>query len=79
VLEAARHNVITWVVPELVVEELVRVLTGKLAVDRQVVRLYAGALRSLAEIAPMPAGAQPLTGDPADARPGGCSRPPGTT
>ena len=52
--------------PELVVEELVRVLTGKLGADRQAVTHYADALRSLAEIAALPAGAQPLTGDPAD-------------
>jgi len=66
VLEAARHDVITLVVPELVVEELVRVLTGKLGADRQAVTHYADALRSLAEIAALPAGTQPLTGDPAD-------------
>lgn len=66
VLEAARRGAITLVVPELAIEELIRVLTGKLGADGQRVRGYVEALRALATIARIPDRSEAVSGDRAD-------------
>ncbi len=66
VLEAARLGAITLVVPELAIEELIRVLTGKLGADGQRVRGYVEALRALATIARIPDHSEAVSGDRAD-------------
>ncbi len=66
VLEAARRGAITLIVPELAIEELIRVLTGKLGADGQRVRGYVEALRALATIARIPDRSEAVSGDRAD-------------
>ena len=66
VLEAARRGAITLVVPELAIEELIRVLTGKLGADGRRVRGYVEALRALATIARIPDRSEAVSGDRAD-------------
>jgi predicted nucleic acid-binding protein len=69
VLELARAGVIDLVVPDLVIEELIGILAGKLGWDRERLRAQVGLLDSIAAEAPLaPATAEPLTGDPDDDR-----------
>ncbi len=66
VLEAARRGAIALVVPSLAIDELIRVLTGKLGADRGTVGDYVGALRALATVARVPDRSEAVSGDPAD-------------
>ena len=69
VLDLARAGVIELVLPDLVIEELVRALAGKLGWDREALRAQLALLDSIAVEAPVaPATAEPLTGDPDDDR-----------
>lgn len=65
VIEEARDGRIALVVPELAIEELIRVLGGKLGAERDAVVGYVEALREIAAVAPSPAGPE-VTGDAAD-------------
>lgn len=66
VLEAARRGAITLVVPDLAIEELIRVLTCKLGADSQTVRNYVDAVRAVATVARIPDHSEAASRDPAD-------------
>ncbi len=66
VLEATRRGAIALVVPDLAIEELIRVLTAKLHAESGAIKNYVGALRAMAIVARMPGHSEPRSGDPAD-------------
>jgi uncharacterized protein len=69
VRELARAGVIDLVLPDLVLDELARVLAGKLGWDREALREQIALLDSIAADAPIaPSAAEPLTGDADDDR-----------
>jgi predicted nucleic acid-binding protein len=69
VVALARVGRLDLVVPDLVIEELIRVLAGKRAWERDRLRRYVAMIDGIAAGRPTaPATAEPLTGDPDDDR-----------
>jgi uncharacterized protein len=69
VLDKARAKIIDLLVPDLVLDELVRVLGNKLSWDREALEQLDREIRALATAIPIaPETAAPLSGDPDDDR-----------
>jgi predicted nucleic acid-binding protein len=67
VLEEARSGAIVLIVPELVLEELVRVLAAKLGASAEASREAVQSVRDIATtVVQAPVSVEPVTGDPAD-------------